>query len=119
MGRSILKFSAEVVPRCPFGPKPAKRDWNRDKTRTPRRGARAQRTLGGPVGVPQTAPTVLYVDNQGAVELSKDAKTCHRSRHVLRRFFKVREPDPDAAPRLLRALSGGADPRRDGYSIGF
>ena len=36
-------------------------------------------------------PTVLYVDNQGAVELSKDAKSCHRSRHVLRRFFKVRE----------------------------
>ena len=23
MGRSILKFSAEVVPRCPFGPKTA------------------------------------------------------------------------------------------------
>ena len=43
------------------------------------------------MGVPQTAPTVLYVDNQGAVELSKDAKSCHRSRHVQRRFFKVRE----------------------------
>ena len=43
------------------------------------------------MGVPQPAPTVLYVDNQGAVELSKDAKSCHRSRHVLRRFFKVRE----------------------------
>ena len=25
MGRSILKFSAEVVPRCPFGPKTAKK----------------------------------------------------------------------------------------------
>ena len=43
------------------------------------------------MGVPQTAPTVLYVDNQGAVELSKDAKSCHPSRHVLRRFFKVCE----------------------------
>jgi len=49
------------------------------------------RGLLAEMGVPQTAPTVLYVDNQGAVELSKDAKTCHRSRHVLRRFFKVRE----------------------------
>ena len=25
MGRSILKFSAEVVPRCPFGPKTAQK----------------------------------------------------------------------------------------------
>ena len=49
------------------------------------------RGLLAEMGVPQPAPTVLYVDNQGAVELSKDAKSCHRSRHVLRRFFKVRE----------------------------
>ena len=33
----------------------------------------------------------LYVDNSGAVELSRDRKSCHRSRHVDRRFFKVRE----------------------------
>ena len=43
------------------------------------------------MGLPQETPTKLYVDNAGAVELAKDAKTCHRSRHVLRRFFKVRE----------------------------
>ena len=43
------------------------------------------------MGLPQSAPTVLHVDNAGAVELAKDAKTCHRSRHVLCRFFKVRE----------------------------
>ena len=36
-------------------------------------------------------PTVLYVDNSGAVELSKHQKSCHRSRHVMRRYFKVRE----------------------------
>ena len=36
-------------------------------------------------------PTVLYVDNQGAVELSKDMKSCKRSRHIERRFLKVRE----------------------------
>ena len=36
-------------------------------------------------------PTVLYVDNQGAVELSRDMKSCQRSRHIERRYLKVRE----------------------------
>ena len=36
-------------------------------------------------------PMVLYVDNQGAVELSKDSKSCKRSRHIERRYLKVRE----------------------------
>ena len=36
-------------------------------------------------------PTILYVDNQGAVELSKDVKSCQRSRHIERRYLKVRE----------------------------
>ena len=37
-------------------------------------------------------PTKLYVDNQeGAIELSKDAKSCQRSRHIERRYLKVRE----------------------------
>ena len=36
-------------------------------------------------------PTILYVDNQGAVELSKDMKSCQRSRHIERRYLKVRE----------------------------
>ena len=36
-------------------------------------------------------PTTLYVDNQGAVELSKDMKSCQRSRHIERRYLKVRE----------------------------
>ena len=39
----------------------------------------------------QEAATKLFVDNQGAVELSRDRKSCHRSRHVDRRYFKVRE----------------------------
>jgi len=43
------------------------------------------------MGEPVEGPTVLYVDNSGAVELSKHHKSCHRSRHVLRRYFKVRE----------------------------
>jgi len=33
----------------------------------------------------------MHVDNTGAVELSRDRKSCHRSRHVDRRYFKVRE----------------------------
>jgi len=36
-------------------------------------------------------PIVLFVDNDGAVDLSRDRKSCHRSRHVDRRYFKVRE----------------------------
>ena len=43
------------------------------------------------MGLPQEEPTTLFVDNKGAVELSRDRKSCHRSRHVDRRFFKVRE----------------------------
>lgn len=37
------------------------------------------------------SPARLLVDNSGAVELSRDRKSCHRSRHVDRRYFKVRE----------------------------
>ena len=43
------------------------------------------------MGLPQPNPTKLFVDNSGAVELSRDRKSCHRSRHVDRRYFKVRE----------------------------
>ena len=48
------------------------------------------RRLLAELGMPQ-GRTPLYVDNSGAVELSRDRKSCHRSRHVDRRFFKVRE----------------------------
>ena len=43
------------------------------------------------MGVDVDEPTVLLVDNSGAVELSKHQKACHRSRHVKRRYLKVRE----------------------------
>ena len=49
------------------------------------------RTLLAEMGMAQEQPTVLHVDNTGAVELSRDRKSCHRSRHVDRRYFKVRE----------------------------
>ena len=48
------------------------------------------RTLLAEMGLPQGV-VVLKVDNSGAVELSRDRKSCHRSRHVDRRYFKVRE----------------------------
>ena len=35
--------------------------------------------------------TMSYVDNSGAVELSRDRKSCNRTRHIDRRYFKVRE----------------------------
>ena len=43
------------------------------------------------LGLEQTAPTVLRVDNTGAIELSRDRKSCNKSRHIDRRYFKVRE----------------------------
>jgi hypothetical protein len=49
------------------------------------------RALLAEMGLYQESPTTLRVDNSGAVELSRDRKSCHRSRHVDRRFFKVRE----------------------------
>ena len=49
------------------------------------------RTLLRELGMEQQRPTTLRVDNTGAVELSRDRKSCHRSRHVDRRYFKVRE----------------------------
>ena len=49
------------------------------------------RALLREMGVDVAEPTVLLVDNSGAVELSKHQKACHRSRHVKRRYLKVRE----------------------------
>ena len=43
------------------------------------------------LGFRQDKPTVLFVDNKGAIELSKDLKSCQRSRHVERRYLKLRE----------------------------
>ena len=43
------------------------------------------------MGADMSAPTVLHVDNSGAVELSKDLKSCQRSRHIERRHLKLRE----------------------------
>ena len=45
------------------------------------------REMGGDV----SEPTVLLVDNLGAVALAKDRTSCKRSRHIERRFLKLRE----------------------------
>jgi hypothetical protein len=49
------------------------------------------RRLLDELGLAQDGATPLHVDNSGAVELSRDRKSCNRSRHIDRRFFKVRE----------------------------
>ena len=49
------------------------------------------RQLLAEMGCRQEEPTILYVDNKGAIELSRDLKSCNRSRHVERRYLKVRE----------------------------
>ena len=46
------------------------------------------RSLLAEMGLPQ-GQTQLWVDNSGAVELSRDRKSCHRSRHVDRRYNRV------------------------------
>ena len=38
-----------------------------------------------------STPTVLYVDNEGAVALSNDMRSCNRSRHIERRYLRIRE----------------------------
>jgi hypothetical protein len=43
------------------------------------------------MGLEQPEPTVLLIDNTGAISLSRDRKSCNKSRHIDRRFFKVRE----------------------------
>ena len=43
------------------------------------------------MGHKMDTPTTLYVDNSGAVALTKDLKSCQRSRHIHRRYLKIRE----------------------------
>ena len=50
-----------------------------------------QRGLMREMGIVLTEPTVLHVDNTSAVALIKDAKSCVRTRHIERRYLKIRE----------------------------
>ena len=49
------------------------------------------RGLLAEMGVDMSKPTVLKVDNSGAVCLSKHMTSCKRSRHIQRRWLKIRE----------------------------
>ena len=63
------------------------------------------------MGLAQDGATPLFVDNSGAVELSRDRKSCNRSRHIDRRFFKVRELE--AAGEVTVTFVPTADNRAD------
>ena len=43
------------------------------------------------MGYDVSKPTTLFVDNEGAVALSKDIRSCQRSRHIERRYLRIRE----------------------------
>ena len=43
------------------------------------------------MGVILTSPTILYVDNTSAIALVKNSKSCVRTRHIERRYLKIRE----------------------------
>ena len=49
------------------------------------------RELLADMGLAPASATPQFIDNDGAVALSRDRTSCHRSRHVDRRYFKVRE----------------------------
>ena len=43
------------------------------------------------LGLPQLQFTMLGVDNKGAIQLAKEFKITHQSRHITRRHLKIRE----------------------------
>ena len=51
------------------------------------------------------------MDNQGAVELSRDMKSCQRSRHIERRYLRVRElvASGDIVVEFVATASNSAD----------
>ena len=50
-----------------------------------------QRGLLREMGVVLNEPTILYVDNTSAIALVKNSKSCVRTRHIERRYLKIRE----------------------------
>ena len=56
-------------------------------------GAEAMHMRGllGEMGYDMSEPTVVWVDNSGAVELAKRRESAQRSRHIERRYLKIRE----------------------------
>ena len=54
------------------------------------------RYLAEDLGLHQTAPTCLYVDNKGALEIAKNPVSSTSMKHVLRRHFFLREAESDS-----------------------
>ena len=50
-----------------------------------------QRGLLREMGVVFNKPTILYVDNTSAIALVENSKSCVRTRHIERRYLKIRE----------------------------
>lgn len=63
------------------------------------------------MGRDMSKPTVLYVDNQGAIALSKDMRSCQRSRHIERRYLRIREwvHDGEIEVRYIATADNSAD----------
>ena len=49
------------------------------------------RSLLSDMGYKQSKPTDLYVDNKGAIDMSRDYISNERTKHIERRHFYVRE----------------------------
>lgn len=49
------------------------------------------RTLLAHIGLPPTAPTLLRMDNMGAINLAENNMTSNRSKHIERRHLHIRE----------------------------
>ena len=49
------------------------------------------RSLLAEMGHDMSQPTVLWVDNMGAVEITKRRESLARSRHIERRYLKLQE----------------------------
>ena len=81
------------------------------------------------MGYDVSKPTPLFVDNLGAVQLSKDMKSCQRSRHIERRYLRLREwvaegqidvrfvgTKENLADALIKSLDAATFNRRTGVS---
>jgi hypothetical protein len=69
------------------------------------------RGLMGEFGHEQSAPTVLRLDNSGAINLAHDAVQHTKSKHIARRYFHIRELIDDKVIKVIYVKS--ADNRAD------
>ena len=63
------------------------------------------RSLLSDMGYKQSKPTDLYVDNKGAIDMSRDYISNERTKHIERRHLKIRELVLDAVIRIQYVAS--------------